>query len=61
MILHRARKKYFCLNYMDEDDLRSLLNLIKSGGLVDGRKWYKIASEIEEALKLLERESTHEV
>ena len=46
---------------MDEDDLRSLLNLIKSGGLVDGRKWYKIASEIEEALKLLERESTHEV
>lgn len=51
MIIQRLSTAGFCLNYMDEDDLRSLLALIKSGGLVDGRRWDRIKNEIESELK----------
>ena len=39
------------LDYMNEDDLRSLRCLIKSGGLVEGRKWYGVMKEIDETLR----------
>lgn len=51
MIIQRLSTAGFCLNYMDEDDLRSLLTLIKSGGLVDGRRWDRVKNEIESELR----------
>lgn len=41
----------FRLDYMNEDDLRSLRTLISSGGLVEGRKWNGILQEINAILK----------
>ena len=51
MMVVAVQDRGFCLGHMDECDLRSLRSLIKSGGLEEGRKWYRILKEIESILK----------
>ena len=41
----------FRLDYMDEDDLRSLRSLIKTAGLVESRRWQLVLEEINVLLK----------
>ena len=41
----------FRLDYMDEDDLRSLRTLIKNGGLCESRKWNGIMNDIDTILR----------
>ena len=50
-MLVNQKDRGFCLEYMDEEDLRSLRSLIRSGGLVEGRKWYGVMKEIDETLR----------
>ena len=39
------------LDYMNEEDLRSLRNLIRNGGLCESRKWHDTLEEINTILK----------
>ena len=41
----------FRLDYMDEDDLRSLRTLITNAGLVESRGWQLVLEEINVLLK----------
>ena len=41
----------FRLDYMNEDDLRSLRTIIKNGGLVESRRWQGILEEINVILR----------
>lgn len=41
----------FCLDYMNEDDLRSLRSLIKTGCLAESRKWNSVLNEIDATLR----------
>lgn len=50
-MLVTVQDRGFRLDYMDEDDLRSLRALIKNGGLVEGRKWFDILKEIDTLLR----------
>lgn len=39
------------LDYMSEDDLRSLRSLIKTGCLTESRKWNSVLNEIDATLR----------
>lgn len=41
----------FRLDYMNEDDLRSLRSLIKTGSLTESRKWNSVLNEIDATLR----------
>jgi hypothetical protein len=41
----------FRLDYMDEDDLRSLRSLIKTGSLTESRNWHGVLNEIDTILR----------
>ena len=41
----------YSLLHMDIEHLQSLVRVISSGGLADGRIWYSVKKEIEEILK----------
>lgn len=43
--------KGFSLRYMNEDDLRSLRSLIKTGSLTESRKWNSVLNEIDATLR----------
>lgn len=46
-----ANYRGFSLDYMNEDDLRSLRTLIKNGGLCESRKWHGVLNEIDTILR----------
>ncbi len=50
-MLVTVQDRGFRLDYMDEDDLRSLRALIKNGGLCESRKWFGILKEIDTLLR----------
>ncbi len=50
-MLVNQKDRGFCLEYMEEEDLRSLRSLIRSGGLVESRKWQDVKKEIDELLR----------
>lgn len=50
MVINNHDRGY-SLDYMDEEDLRSLRSLIKSGGLMESRKWYSVKKEIDGLLR----------
>ena len=41
----------FRLDYMNEDDLRSLRSLIKTGCSTESRKWNSVLNEIDATLR----------
>lgn len=41
----------FRIDYMNEDDLRSLRSIIKTGCLTESRKWYSVLNEIDATLR----------
>jgi len=51
MMVAVAHDRCFCIDYMDEDDLRSLRELIRNGGLLESRRWQGILNEINVLLK----------
>lgn len=46
-----ATDRGFRLDYMNEDDLRSLRTLIRNAGLVESRGWQLVLEEINVLLK----------
>ena len=50
-MLVTVQDRGFRLDYMDEDDLRSLRSLIKTGSLTESRNWHCVLNEIDTILR----------
>ena len=50
MVINNHDRGY-SLDYLDEEDLRSLRSLIKTGCLTESRKWNRVLNEIDATLK----------
>lgn len=46
-----ANDRGFRLDYMNEDDLRSLRSIIKTGCLTERRRWNSILNEIDTIIR----------
>lgn len=51
MVVQKLSSAGYCLNFMGEDDLRSLREMIKGAGLVERRHWNRTLTELNEILK----------
>jgi len=50
-MLVNVQDKGFSLDYMNEDDLRSLRSIIKGSALPDRRNWHGVLQEINTILR----------